>query len=182
MKHLRRVRLAGAAALLAASLATTGGALLATASPASAASITTPPITVSCVSLTGQVAADLGSAAGTLNQCNLVPIPLFFNGAVTLSPLDLAGGPSPGTITWATIGTHVISSTIVATAAAFVGDCSAVPIPGAIPATINLTITGGVGQGLAGSGVICVNPLDLTFVSAGAVTLSGSVVIPLPPI
>jgi hypothetical protein len=181
MKHLRRVRLAGAAALLAASLATTGGALLATASPASA-NVTLPPITitVSCASLTGQVATDLSSATGTLSQCQLVPIPFFFNGAVSISPLNL-GGSSPGTITWGTIGTHTLSSGINVDAQPFVGDCSAVSLSD-IAATITLTITSGLGTGLAGNGVICVDPGTLAFVTAGPVVLSGSITIPLPPI
>jgi hypothetical protein len=177
MKHLRRVRLAAVAAVLATSIVTTGGALLATASPASA-NVTLPPITVSCSTLSGSIDLNSLTASGTLGHCQIVPIPLFVNAAISISPLDITGGPSPGTITWGTIGKITLQSQISVSAAIGTGDCSAVN-PSDLAATLTTTVTGGIGTGLAGTGVICVDTstTPISFTNATPFTLSGSITI-----
>jgi hypothetical protein len=180
MRDLRRVRLATAAGVLAASLISTGGALLLTSSPASA-NVTLPPVTLTCGSLTGSISADISSAAGTLSQCQIVPIPLFFSGSLAiLPPIDISGAtPSAATVTWVKIGNITLLQTgLSVTATAFQGDCTAVN-PADIPATLTITATSGFGKGLTGGGVICIDVTNfgsgpLPFVNNGPISLSGS--------
>jgi hypothetical protein len=174
MRHMRLSRLATAVGVGAASLLFSGGLFLSTASPASA-NVTLPPITLSCSSLTGSIDLNTLTASGTLGHCQIVPIPLFFNGAITISPLDISGGPSPGTITWGKIGTFTLQTGISVSAQVGVGDCSAVN-PADLPATLNLTTTSGLGKGLSGTGVICVDisTTPISFTNAGPVTISGT--------
>ena len=166
MRLSRPTRLVTTVTMVAASLAFSGGAILATASPASA--FTQP--TVSCSGLAATIDLSTLTVAGNLSHCQLGRIPLFFNGAIVISPLDLSGGPSPGTVTYGKIFGFTLQTGISVSAVIGVGDCSAFPqYP--INATLTTTVVSGLGKGLLGpgGGVICTD--GVTLVNAGPITL-----------
>jgi hypothetical protein len=125
--------------MLGASLALTGGLLLATAGPASATAGNP------CTTFSGTLDLTMFSATGTVSGCQS-----HTGGTLTIPFVDITGGPSTGFIHW---DTGKATTAFVVTAVVGVGDCSSTGLP--IAATLTITATGGPYAGDVGGGVIC---------------------------
>jgi hypothetical protein len=132
--------------MLGASLALTGGVLLATAGPASATAGNP------CTNLTGTIDLSGPSFSGTLTGCQS-----HSGGTLSVPFVDLTGGPSNGFVFW---NTGKATTLFTVTAQVFVGDCSAFPqFP--IAATLTITATGGPYTPDVGGGVICTDGVSI---------------------
>jgi hypothetical protein len=132
--------------MLGASLALTGGVLLASAGPASATAGNP------CTTFVGTVDLSTFTAGGTLSGCQS-----HGGGTLSIPFLDPSGGPSQGSIAW---NTGKATTFVTITAQVFVGDCSAFPaFP--IPATLTTTATGGPYTPDVGGGTICTDGVNL---------------------
>jgi hypothetical protein len=139
--------------MLGASLALTGGVLLATAGPASATAGNP------CTTLLGTVDLSGPSFSGTLSGCQS-----HTGGKLSVPFVDLSGGPSQGFVFW---DTGKATTAFTVTALVGVGDCSTTPFP--IAATLTITATGGPYTPDVGGGVICTD--GVTIVNVGPISV-----------
>jgi hypothetical protein len=145
MRHIRVPRSIAVAAMLASSLMLAGGALAATAAPASAdaGGVNT------CSSFSGS--ADISQAVpiinGTFSDCHQQRSGTF------VAVLDITGAPAPGTIFWAT--GHAESVTTFSAVIDFSGG----PCPaGDVAADVTIDVTGGpyaTPPSALGGGIFC---------------------------
>ena len=145
MRRIRLTRLVATAAMLGSALALTGGTLLATAGPASADNGGTN----TCGTLLAGADLGAGTLTGTFSGCHQ-------QGMGTLTAgFDISGGVSSGSIFWATgHATSLINLQLIAID--FSGD--GCPTPGAIAATVLLTVGGGPYEGSGSTATLCADP------------------------
>jgi hypothetical protein len=152
MRH-RLTRIVTATAMLGASLALTGGVLLATAGPASA-TVGNP-----CTTLVGTIDLGVPAFSGTLSGCQS-----HGGGTLSVPFVDISGGPSQGFVFW---NTGKATTAFTVTALVGVGDCSASGLP--IAATLTITANSGPYTPDVGGGVICTD--GVTIVNAGPISV-----------
>jgi hypothetical protein len=164
MRH-RPSRLFTTTAMLGASLLLSGGVLLATAGSASAAAGGLE----TCTSLTASIDLLTLTATGTISGCNSAGLN---PGNITIGPLDLSGGPSPGSIFWA--AGKATSLTTTSADITMGPDCSAIAASTGdpqLPITLTITVLAGPFAGTTGGGGACVDLVTFTLVNVGPITL-----------
>jgi len=147
MRHFRLSRLAAAVVMLGSTLGIAGGTLLATSGPASAEA---GGVNV-CNTFNGVADASgaVAIASGTLSDCHQQ------GSGMLAGVFDITGAPAPASIAWATgHATSLINLQLIAID--FSGD--GCPTPGAIAATVLLTVGGGPYEGSGSTAVICADP------------------------
>jgi hypothetical protein len=145
MRHFRVGRLAASVVMLGATLGFAGGALLATAGPASADNGGTN----TCGTLLAGADLSAGTLTGTFSNCHQQ------GSGMVSAGFDVSGGVSSGSIFWATgHATSLINLQLIAID--FSGD--GCPTPGAIAATVLLSVGGGPYEGSSSTAVICADP------------------------
>lgn len=162
MRHIRLRRPTAVVALLATSLMLAGGALVSTASPASA--LAGGGQTCTSLTATVDISATPPIATGTLSGCNSVG----HNPGSLTAVVDITGAPSPGSIFWAS---GKATSLITLTAA--VNTASTVCASG-IEADTTISVGGGPFVGTSGGGVLCADLSNFPVVSLtnfGPITL-----------
>jgi hypothetical protein len=145
MRHSRLKRPVAIAAMLCSSLILAGGTLLATAGSASAAAGGTNV----CNTLLAGADISAGTLTGTFSDCHQQ------GSGTVVAGFDVSGGASAGSIFWAT-GHATSLITLQLIAIDFSGD--GCPTPGAIAATVMLTVGGGPYEGSGSTAVICADP------------------------